>query len=565
MGWLRRLLLLTGFTALCLGLARLSVHQNDTGTPVGAEAADARAPAIRAAVEAARDADPVSDRQALSALYGALGYAPLWLDADGRPTREADDAVTLLTAAALEGLEPGDYAAAGLAERLANLRSGSTADEAVQATADVGLSRSVLRYLRELHTGRVDARAFGLRIAVRREEPDYAVELRKAVAAHRLPAVAASLVPPLVMYRELRSALATYRSLAVDGWLPTVPAPATGSVRVGERYTGLAPLWRLLVALGDLPPGAPEPPPGSSYDGALVEGVRRFQERHGLTGDGVLDRQTLDALGVSPARRARQIELSLERLRWLPRPVAGRRLIGVNIPMFRLWAVDSPEKAVPTRTMAVIVGRALHTQTPMLVEQMESVIFRPYWNVPASILKSEVLPALRRDSTYADREDMEIVSGETDAATVVTMSADALDRLARGELRIRQRPGPRNALGLVKFVFPNAADVYMHGTPTPELFGRARRDFSHGCIRVEDPIGLAEWVLQDQGWTRERIVETMEGTSTQEVALREPIQVVLYYLGALVVPGDGRVFFADDIYGLDPALERALAARRGSG
>jgi murein L,D-transpeptidase YcbB/YkuD len=212
--------------------------------------------------------------------------------------------------------------------------------------------------------------------------------------------------------------------------------------------------------------------------------------------------------------------------------------------------------------MRVTVGRATLSQTPVFVEQMESVTFRPFWNVPASIARGELLPELRRDPGLLDRQSMDIVSGPGDNAAVVPVSPEALDRLARGELRLRQRPGPQNALGLVKFVFPNQDDVYMHATPAPRLFGRARRDFSHGCIRVEDPTGLAEWLLEGQGWTRAQIVEAMEGPVTRTVVLRRPVQVVLFYITALVAPGDARVHFVEDIYKHDRALERALAARR---
>ena len=180
--------------------------------------------------------------------------------------------------------------------------------------------------------------------------------------------------------------------------------------------------------------------------------------------------------------RVRQIELALERLRWLPH-LGEQRFLAVNIPMFRLWAWEEMSATgVPSFGTGVIVGRALNTQTPIFVEEMRDVIFRPYWNVPRSILRHEILPAIARDPDYLQRHDMEIVSGESDGAWIVAVTADTIARLRGGRLRVRQRPGPKNALGLVKFVFPNDANVYLHGTPAPELFSRARRDFSHGCV-----------------------------------------------------------------------------------
>jgi murein L,D-transpeptidase YcbB/YkuD len=193
---------------------------------------------------------------------------------------------------------------------------------------------------------------------------------------------------------------------------------------------------------------------------------------------------------------------------------------------------------------------------------MRYVIFRPYWNIPPSILRNETLPALRRDPGYLARQNMEIVSGDGDNAPVVALTPDVLAQLGRGRLRVRQRPGPENALGLIKFVFPNDENVYMHATPAPQLFDRTRRDFSHGCVRVEDPVALAEWVLKDRPeWTRERIVAAMQGTETFRVDLPAPIRVILFYVTAVVMPEDGAVHFAEDIYGHDVRLAKALAGR----
>ena len=252
-------------------------------------------------------------------------------------------------------------------------------------------------------------------------------------------------------------------------------------------YAPLAALARLLVALGDLPADTPPPPDSAPYAGVFVEAVKRFQARHGLEGDGILGKGTQAALQVPLAWRVRQIEFALERLRWLPRPLEGR-LVAVNIPMFHLWAWDSaPLSSAAPVGMGVIVGRALNTRTPVFVEDMRYVVFRPYWNVPPSILRGEILPAVERDPDYLTRTDMEIVSGPGDDSPAVAATAENLSWLRDGLLRVRQRPGPANSLGLVKFVFPNDENVYMHGTPAPGLFKRFRRDFSHGCVRRRRP------------------------------------------------------------------------------
>jgi L,D-transpeptidase YcbB len=313
--------------------------------------------------------------------------------------------------------------------------------------------------------------------------------------------------------------------------------------------------------VGDMPPTSSPAAPAVGLGPALAEAVKRFQRRHGLTADGVIGPATAAALEVPLAHRVRQIEFAMERLRWLP-PPQGRPVVAINIPMFRLWAYAPQDRGGP-RDMAVIVGRALRTRTPVLMHDMRQVIFRPYWNVPPSILRNEILPRLRRDPGYLQRNDMEIVRGAGDDAPHVAVTPANLELLAQGALRLRQRPGPRNSLGLVKFVLPNDENIYLHDTPATELFQRARRDFSHGCVRVEAPVALAQWVLADQPmWTRERIVEAMHGMKTVAVDLATPVQVVIYYMTAMVLPGDEGLAFAQDIYGHDAALEAALAAGR---
>jgi murein L,D-transpeptidase YcbB/YkuD len=505
----------------------------------------------------ARQARPPQAQATLDA-RGPTGRS--WVDASGRLTRDGRDALALLATAPADGLDPDDYQVDRLAASLADLERSRPPDPAGAATADRMLGAAVLRYLQHLHLGRIDPRAVGVRLVVEPERHDFAEMLDDALAAHDLASLAASLAPPLPQYAALRRELARYRAIGGAGGGP-LPAPA-GALRPGDAYPGAEGLRRRLQAFGDLPAGAPPPADPGSYDEVLAEGVRRFQVRHGLEPDGVLGAATRAALDVPVERRIRQIELALERLRWLP-DFGDERVIALNIPMFRLWTSDGVGTNEPGPTMRAIVGRALSTETPVFTALLRSVVFRPYWNVPRSILVKEILPAIRRDPDLLQRSDYEAVRGQGDAAEVVPVGPETPALLRDGTLRLRQRPGPANALGLVKFVFPNDADVYLHGTPAVALFGRARRDFSHGCIRVEEPAALAEWVLREEpGWDRARIEAAMAAASSSAVELSRPIRVVLFYTTAVVMPEDGSLRFAPDIYRHDARLDGALARAR---
>lgn len=501
---------------------------------------------------------PAASRAVLHRLYEPGAFALLWVDSSGRPDANAREALSMLARADEDGLDPRDYRAASLAEAAAKLQSAGSPAESDVAAFDLRLSDSVLRYLRHLHSGRVDPRQAGFRVPGRHGEPDVAALLRLALENRSVTAAAAELRPAFSQYAGLRAALARYRTLeAAEPGFGTLAA--AGTLRPGQTSADLPALHRRLVAFGDLPPKVSMPDASTAYEDDMVAGVRRFQQRHGLQDDGVIGRATWAALQMPLERRVRQIEFALERLRWLP-DLNGQRMVAINIPMFRLWAAQ-PDRS-QALTMRVIVGRSLNTQTPVFIGDMRHVIFRPYWNVPRSIVRGELLPLIARDPAYLRRHDMEIVRGAGDDAQPVEPTPQRLALLRDGVLRLRQRPGPRNSLGLVKFVFPNDTSVYLHGTPAPELFARTRRDFSHGCVRVEDPVALAQWVLGDQPtWTRKRIVEAVAGSRPLQVNLTRPLPVVLYYVTALAMP-DGEVHFADDLYGHDARLESALATQR---
>jgi L,D-transpeptidase YcbB len=291
-----------------------------------------------------------------------------------------------------------------------------------------------------------------------------------------------------------------------------------------------------------------------------VAASARFQARHGLASDGVLGPATVAALNVSPAMRVKQLALALERIRWLPAFDEGPFIV-VNVPSFELYAFDAVGgEGTPSLIMNVVVGKAgAGRATPLFEDEMRYIVFRPYWVVPPGIMGSEILPAVRRDRGYLARNDMELYQGDGDNGPAVATTSANLARVARGTLGIRQRPGARNALGPAKFIFPNDHNVYLHGTPAVDLFSLARRDFSHGCVRVQDPAALAVWVLRDGArWSRAQVEAAMQGRPSQRVDLARPLPVTIYYSTAVVRPG-GIVAFYGDVYGHDARLERALA------
>jgi murein L,D-transpeptidase YcbB/YkuD len=316
---------------------------------------------------------------------------------------------------------------------------------------------------------------------------------------------------------------------------------------------------RRLVAFGDLTADAPVGPRGR-YDSTLVAGVRRFQARHALTPDGYFGPETRRAFEVRPAERVRQLVLALERLRWLP-PLDAGRLLVVNIPAFELFAFDSVGgTGEPTFRMPVALGSAFDHRTPVLLEPLKTVEFRPYWNVPRTIVQKELLPLIAADPLYLRKQRMEIV-GARDTILGDSVTPRLQRGLAAGRYRVRQTPGPWNALGRTKVTFPNRYDVYLHGTPDVAAFRRARRDVSHGCIRLRDPAKVAEWLLAGTRWGRAEIDSAMAGTAdTVRAGIERPSWVLLYYATAAATP-DGQAYFYDDIYGQDVPLRRALLRR----
>jgi len=464
--------------------------------------------------------DSSAERVHIQNFYAPAGYRPVW-SRGGRPTAQALAVLNAFAAAETRGLRAADYAPA----RVTDVR-----DDAAQARFDYVMTATLMRYANDLRVGRL--------VQSTDNTYDLAGFVSRASSGDAAATIAAA-EPQQAEYRSLLSALATYRRIATTD---VEPLPVVTKVKIGDTYAGLPQLAAKLRLYGDL--GANTQVDPAKYQGAMVDAVKHFQARHGLDADGVIAKNTFAQLNVPASRRVQQIEVALERVRATPVIHDGPSIV-VNIPEFKLRAVGATEL-----TMRVVVGKAAGHKTPVFESGLKHVVFRPYWHVPPSIQRGEIAPKL--SEAYAAKHNYEVVDN---AGNVRAIDEDVVSKVRNGVYRVRQKPGTANALGLVKFLFPNDNNIYLHSTPQQSLFARARRDFSHGCVRVEYPAALAEWVLREKPeWTREKIKAAIDGKRDDVyVNLAKPIDVKIVYHTVSAQP-NGDVHFFDDIYGHDAKL-----------
>lgn len=501
------------------------------------------------------------DRETLRQTYERRQYRPIWIQ-NRELTREGVLLLQTLRNADEHGLRPEDYDGTQLTYNVIDFITNRSATAAQHAELDVGLSIAAARIVRHLHFGRIDPWAGGFALNKPRAPFDVGATIeRLATGGDEFAQTLGGVEPTFLHYQLIKRALLRYRLLAIERELTELPAFKARSIKPGENYEGIPQLRRLLVALGDVPEDAVTS--DEALDDALADGIRRFQRRHGLTIDGALGRKTFAALTTPLAARAEQLAFTLERWRWLPELDAPP--IVVNIPQFRLFAFERGNSHLKVALETdVIVGKTFpKLRTPAFTADLTYVVFRPYWEVPTSILQDELLPEIRKDARYLDKNNLEIVSATDANAPPVAPSPESIELLAAGALRLRQRPGEDNSLGLVKLMLPNPHNVYLHSTPAQRLFEQARRTFSHGCIRVSNIVGLVEYVLRNEGgeWTRERIEAAMRDESpaghNRHVFLGKSIPVLVIY-GTAVASEDGEVRFFEDIYEHDAKLRKLL-------
>lgn len=491
-------------------------------------------------------------RTAVRAFYSETGATLAW--SRSKPTPAAEAALAALASAGRHGLSPEEYQVAALrAERDRLARAAEPEKRTALAVFDLRLTAALIRLGRDVAIGRLDPRRVDSRWKPQRSMPALGASL--AAARADVGRWLETVQPRHAEYVALMNGLAALEGAGSKGGFPAVPK---ARLKPGGAHPAVAVLRRRLAAAGDL---GDAPAEGTRFDARLEAALAVFQEHHGLPPTGRLDARTRAALNVPLADRIAQVAMNLERWRWLPDDL-GERHFRVNIPYFHLEAWEKGRLALDIRA---VVGKQ-DNQTPVFSDRMSHVVLSPYWNIPPSIAADETVPAVANDPEFLSRQNIEVVRVAGDQATLVDPETlDWDDPPALEGLRFRQRPGSNNALGQVKFMFPNVHNVYVHDTPAVTLFGRLGRALSHGCIRVEEPVELARYVLRDQPrWTPDAITDAMHAGTETHVKLREAIPIHIVYFTAWV-DGDGGLHFRDDVYGLDArqhAASRALARRR---
>lgn len=487
--------------------------------------------------------------------YSNRSYSLAWFR-NGKLVPQADKLIGAIRAAGKEGLTPEDYQVQQLRELYRRYESLPPADKVrqqKQQELDVALTASYFNYASDFYKGAVNPHsAAGIEWEVKRNK----IKLDKAletVLQQQEGSPYYEFEPLHEGYRKLRQALVAYRRIEEQGGWPKVEGPRV--VQLNDSAEVVLALRKRLL------PQQPLQEQDSSlyvYDEQVKKTVTEFQKRHGLLVDGVLGPQTYKALNVPVEKRIEQLVLNMERWRWLPKDLApnGNSYVLVNIPAFRVYVVENGREIMQMKT---VVGKTMHS-TPVFSHRIQYLMFAPYWNVPNSIVEDEIKPKLQRNPNWLETQNMEMVTTFGPNARKIPVSRVNWYTMTQDNFRyrIRQRPGPTNALGKVKFMFPNEYSVYLHDTPADHLFSEADRDFSHGCVRLERPADLATYLLQDKpGWNRNRVLQAMNADKEQRVDLPDTVPVYLVYFTAWV-DDEGNIQFRDDLYGHDEALANKL-------
>jgi murein L,D-transpeptidase YcbB/YkuD len=493
----------------------------------------------------------------LPEFYGRRKFQPAWT-LSGKVGHQAREMVEVLQGMDGYGLRASDYHLQTIERLVADISSKPPKDRALEtlrlAELDILLTDAFLLLGSHLYGGRVNPETIHSEWVAFQYDIELTRVLEAALDQDRIRTALTGLQPPHTGYLRLRKALDQYGQIAMAGGWPQVPHGP--SLRLGDENESVTLVRQRLLMSGDIEGYEPANP--LQYDRTMEAGVRRFQERHGLKKDGVVGKETRRALNTTVEDRIRQLQVNLERWRWIPHDL-GERYLLVNIADFTLTVMEQDR---PVSEMKVIVGRPFR-KTPVFSGKMTFLVFNPYWNVPHKLAVKDILPKIKKDPEFLGKNGFTVLSSwAQDAAEVHPGSID-WSQVNAGNFpyRLRQKPGLNNALGAVKFMFPNKFAVYLHDTPSRNLFKSVARDFSSGCIRVEHPVWLAEYVLRGQnGWTENKIREVIGEGENKVVSLKHTMNVHLLYWTAWVGE-EGSVQFRDDIYDRDQPLALALEER----
>ncbi len=483
----------------------------------------------------------------VQSFYKGRNYRPAW-SRDGH-LMQADSLVRAVEEAYGDGLTPGYYHLSRIKSLVNRAEKHSPASEHM-ANLDILLTDTFLTLGCHLSGGCVDPVTIKSEWFAKRREVDVSSVLEKAVRKRQIREALMRLRPEQGSYERLRQALARYRALSFRGGWPRVAAGPL--LKKDSTSYRVAELRKRLAASGDLKTEGPESE--GLFDEKLEQALISFQKRHGLKADGVVGPATLSALNVSLKQRIRQMELNLERLRWILGNKEHRAIV-VNIANFRLNVIENGKSVL---SMKVVVGKP-YLRTPVFTAKLTYLVINPSWNVPDSIARKEIIEKIKKDPHYLAKENIEVLRGWGSREEEIDPETIDWSKITPKNLsyRFRQKPGPLNALGRIKFMLPNKFDVYLHDTPARRLFSENVRTFSHGCTRIEKPVELAEYLLRDAGWTRKKILDSIAEGKEQKVRIPHPLNVNFLYLTAWV-DQEGALQFRNDIYGRDKRLDEAL-------
>ena len=463
----------------------------------------------------------------------------------------ADAALQTLENASLEGLNPEDFGVTELRAMRNALEA--SADPEQRNDFDRRLTYALVRYVSQLCFGRVSPRDVNPEWPASEKQCDVPGIVHEALQTNTVESLPDQLSPKIPEYVGLKAQLKRYRDIAAAGGWQALE-PRAGKATTTDAKSELA---ANLVATGDLQQAEAV----ESFSAKAVnEALRSFQKRHGIAPDGRLGKQTIAAMNVPVEQRIEQIEINMDRMRWIGDSLEPKHL-RVNIPAFQLSVHDGDQ--VPLEMRAIVGSK--EDPTPVLKSAIAYLVFSPYWNIPLSIATEELVPKIRKNPRYLQTENIEVVRGSGEKAQVLDPSKIDWEKSSENpDYHLRQKPGAKNALGLVKFIFPNPYDVYLHDTPSDNLFARLTRTLSHGCVRVEKPADLAAYLLQDQTeWTPERIDDAMHAEKEKKVPLKTPLPVYLLYWTAWT-DAEGNINFRDDVYGYDEKQRQLIGNASGA-